>query len=232
MAFKGPINFEQFEATTSQRVSDALGSGMQVYGRDDAMSNFRNWAMLSAFITTFTSKRTAQAVLKKSLRVVPVDTNELFESGKIASTEDFSAMDFPRATVIEENIEATTAAYAKTLGAKLSGSFAAPSGFFGSRVFAKYTVYYDAPHAAEVHENPYGQVWKNDSPNREFPDPKKDHFLRDAYLAYQGRYSAAMMVGLKTIEREIGNVAEKQAAALKKGALSSGTGAPRLVKRS
>lgn len=225
MAFKGPITFDGGgNDDLKSRFADAITSGLTVHGADDVRNNLRNWSGLSVFVTAFTCKRTAEAVFKKSQRHVPVDTAELYESGYISEVGGADAAAFSRATVIEENIEGTVAAYAKSLAVK--ASFTGPSGFFGKRVFTKYSVGYLAPHASIVHENPFGQVWRNDSPNREFNDPKMDHFLLNAYHMYAHRHSNAVKAGLKEIEIAIAATAAKQARAL-----SSGSGMPRLVKK-
>lgn len=221
MAFKGRIDFGASDAANSARIADAISSGMSVTGLTETAGNFRDFSAMCLALTTFTSKRTAQAVLQKSLRHTPYRSGELYKSAYISSTESLG--DMPRPTVIDENIEGTVAAYAANLA--VSGSFTAKSGFFGARSFVKYAVGYTAEKAVMLHENPMGNVWRQDT-NSPWKDLKTDHFLLHAYRAYEYRFSNAMRLGVDKITQAIAARAAAQTA-VKSGAV----GAPRLVKR-
>lgn len=209
MAFKGKISLPGASSRkighsdfNSQNIADAFGAGMTVTGVSETAKAFQALLAKSLLITTFTSKRTAQAVLKKSLRHTPVDTSDLFDSGFWASTDSISGEQL-NPTVIEENIEATVAAYAAKLGG-VGGEFVGASGFFGARKFVKYTVGYRDWKAAAVHENPNAMEFHQDADaKRHFPDRKTDHFLLNAYHAYKHRYSRAMLTGIQTVANAI-----------------------------
>lgn len=221
MAFKGPIEFpSEFGSSTSSLIADAIGSGLSVTGIEETAGNFRDFSKLALFMTGLTSKKTAEAILKKALRHTPYDTGDLFDSGFVSSAGDSPMGDFPRPTVIDENIEGTVAAYAK--GLAVTASFQGKSGFYGNRTFVKYVVGFTADHAVLVHENPIGMQFRQET-NSPFDDTKMDHFLLLAYQAYEPRFSNAMRIAMKGVQDAVERVAMRQAQKL---------GAPRLVKRS
>lgn len=219
---------------TRTGVRNSETAAIRVHGEGYTIRNIRDVDMGAVFVASLISARTAYAILDRSFNYVPYKTGELMASGTVGSASEFGDNDPFGGRVPVDSLSSRGSGEwndrdltAGMTGDKILGTVTMKSGV-ATRTFNRYWCGYTAHHAAVVHENPYSWEFKQGKGPR--PQHKKqDHFLLKAYRELEPFFSAAQAAALSAILTAINARAEAQKRAMM-GALSAGTGRPRLVK--
>jgi len=198
MAFEGRIipTLDRHQTGYSRGIGDVVQAGLTVSGVSEVHGQFRDYKALAVYMTVFVSREVARRVLSTSLDHTPYDTGELFKSAFMSDVNGEDTL-FGKFTVIDENIEGTEASSIKM--PNIDESWLMAGGFGSKRAYTKYVVGYRDDKAPIIHENPKGQVWRQET-NSPRNGVKMDHFVLYAYNKHRDLYSAAMRTGMKGIE--------------------------------
>jgi hypothetical protein len=212
---------------------DATTAGLTVVGGADVASNFRMWAGLSVYVQGITVRRVAERIIAHSNAIMPFDTGLAQDSHFIedehGAQKQLNKGSLPStASVIDE---ALVNSGAINIGGMEMEGVPGTTMMRGGRTVTRYAIGYDVAkcdYVSVIHENPFGQVWRNN---------RRDHFLLEAYSYHNQDLKTAYFGALKVVEKVVGDRAAKQAKALlatasaPTNALSAGGGPPRLVRR-